>query len=121
MKAPAKLISDQVREGTWTARLIAGADQPDLTMTHLGQAIDGLSIEQGQEAGTWLLRFEIPKALIGDGVQTFVLQDQTEMTVGHFTLIIGEPLAEDLRAEIALLRGELETLKTAFRKHCAEG
>jgi hypothetical protein len=30
------------------------------------------------------------------------------------------PLEEDIRAEVSLLRAELDLLKRAFRRHCAE-
>lgn len=38
----------------------------------------------------------------------------------RITLMSGAPLDEDIRAEVALLRDELEMLKRAFRRHCAE-
>ena len=38
----------------------------------------------------------------------------------RITLMAGAALDEDIRAEIALLRDELELLKSAFRRHCAE-
>ena len=41
-------------------------------------------------------------------------------TLGHVTLIAGDPLAEDLLAEVDLLRAELDMLKRAFRRHCLE-
>ena len=38
----------------------------------------------------------------------------------RITLMAGSALDEDVRGEIALLRDELEMLKRAFRRHCAE-
>ena len=34
--------------------------------------------------------------------------------------LAGEALAHDIRAEIDLLRAELDMLKRAFRRHCLE-
>ena len=35
-------------------------------------------------------------------------------------MITGEPLGDDIRAEVELLRAELDMLKRAFRRHCLE-
>jgi hypothetical protein len=39
---------------------------------------------------------------------------------GAFAIVTGEPLDDDIRAELDLLRAELEMLKRAFRRHCLE-
>ena len=52
-------------------------------------------------------------------MQTVVLQVDGVVR-GQFTVIAGVPLDEDVRAEISLLRAELDLLKRAFRRHCAE-
>ena len=63
----------------------------------------------------------IPTALLSDGVQTFLVRDPaTGATLGHFTIVTGVPLEDDIRAEIDLLRAELDMLKKAFRRHCVE-
>ncbi|MDA8740151.1 hypothetical protein N9M73_03340 [Rhodobacteraceae bacterium] len=40
--------------------------------------------------------------------------------LARFTLIGGDLVDQDLRAEIDLLRAELDLLKRAFRRHCAD-
>jgi len=40
--------------------------------------------------------------------------------LGSFTVIAGEALGDDIRAEMDLLRAELDMLKRAFRRHCLE-
>jgi hypothetical protein len=56
----------------------------------------------------------LPPDAIGEGVQTFVLSDTaTSERLASFSLVAGDALAHDLRAEIDLL-------KRAFRRHCAE-
>jgi hypothetical protein len=42
------------------------------------------------------------------------------MVLDQFTVIVGVPLEEDLRAEISLLRAELDLLKRSFQRHCTE-
>lgn len=40
--------------------------------------------------------------------------------LGHFTLITGVALGDDIRVEMELLRAELDMLKRAIRRHCVE-
>ncbi|WP_444463780.1 hypothetical protein [Rhodobacter capsulatus] len=100
-------------EGVWT-----GAAEPAFQVLHQERALPGLSCEALGE-GRWRLRLPIPAALLSDGVQTFLLRAGDD-TVGHFTIVSGQPLEADLRAEIDLLRAELDLLKRAFRRHCVE-
>ena len=100
-------------EGLWT-----GAAEPDLKIVHQERDLPGLVCEALGE-GRWRLSLPIPVELLSDGVQTFLLR-AAEETVGHFTLIAGQPLEADLRAELDLLRAELDLLKRAFRRHCVE-
>ena len=63
----------------------------------------------------------IPAALLNDGVQNFVIRDaRADRRLNYFTIITGSPAEDDLRAEIELLRAELDMLKRAFRRHCVE-
>jgi hypothetical protein len=53
--------------------------------------------------------------------ENFIISDEkTGMTLNSFALLFGEVLAEDIRAEMGLLREELDLLKSAFRRHCVE-
>ena len=45
---------------------------------------------------------------------------ETDARLASFTVVMGQPLDEDIRAEMALLRAELDMLKRAFRRHCVE-
>lgn len=63
----------------------------------------------------------MPKEAICDGVQSFAIREAaSDAMLGSFTLIAGEALDHDLRAEVSLLRAELDMLKRAFRRHCLE-
>ena len=74
-----------------------------------------------ENGDTWVLRVPVPVEAIADGVQTVVITDSTDDTrLGHFTMIAGEALGDDMRAEMELLRAELDMLKRAFRRHCVE-
>lgn len=70
---------------------------------------------------SWNLRVELPADILTDGVQTFLIVDtETGATLDSFAILTGEPVADDLRGEIDLLRAELDMLKKAFRRHCVE-
>jgi hypothetical protein len=53
-------------------------------------------------------------------VQTVLVRSGGE-TLAQFTLIAGEPADQDIRAELGLLRAELDLLKRAFQRHAREG
>lgn len=119
-----RLTKSQILEGTWEGVLTdgqVGAEPPALLVMHLGQAIDGVSIASSKDGLGWHLRVPIPIKSISDGVQTFVVVDQrTGEVLGSFAILAGEALAEDIRAEVDMLRAELDMLKRAFRRHCTD-
>ena len=116
-----QFINTGIKAGIWRGDLTgAGAAEPALQVTHLGTMIEGVSCAHHADSDLWRVRVPIPHDLISDGVQTFVISDAAGATLGSFTVICGEPLTDDLRAEIGLLRSELDLLKKAFRRHCSE-
>ena len=116
-----QFINTQIKAGVWQADLVDAGDQtPDLRVTHLGELLNQVSYEHDSTHDVWRMRVTLPEAMISDGIQTCVISDAGGVTVGTFAIICGAPLADDLRAEISLLRSELEVLQKAFRKHCAE-
>ncbi|TNJ41406.1 hypothetical protein [Phaeobacter sp. B1627] len=111
--------------GTWEGQIDnapASSARPEISVRLLDRTIDTVTLSESETApGTWTLAVQIPPEAIGDGVQTFVISDtKTDQKLGDFTLIAGDPLTDDLRAEVALLRAELDMLKRAFRRHCLE-
>lgn len=118
------LTKTRLFEGVWEGALKtseASAPEPRVHVTYLGEAVAGVALDQTKEAGLWRLRFPIPKESLSDGVQTVVITDETtDERLDTVSFIAGEALAGDLRAEIDLLRAELDMLKRAFRRHCVE-
>ncbi|MFT4744074.1 MAG: hypothetical protein ACI91Z_002054 [Yoonia sp.] len=105
-------------EGIFTG--IIGAP-PQIAVTHRGEQVDGPLVKKAAQSDDWVLHVPIPANLLADGVQTFVISDvETGETLNSFTLLAGDALAEDIREEMALLREELDMLKSAFRRHCVE-
>ena len=116
------LTKTRIRGGVWEGVLTGVVGEPRLEALHLEQVLDGLVMQpiEGQ-SGAWGLRLPIPVGLLSEGVQTFLIRETgTTEVLGHFTVITGVAMEDDVRAEIDLLRAELDMLKRAFRRHCLE-
>lgn len=114
-----QLTETRIRNGVWHGILSGGEGVPQIDVRHLDQDVPNVAVEEIE--GGWDLRIPIPQAAISEGVQTFVIADRISGDVlGDFTLIAGEALGDDIRAEVELLRAELDMLKRAFRRHCVE-
>lgn len=111
------LQMSRIRAGRWEG-LWKGTGRPDIAVLHRGAALAGM--EAVAEGAHWRCSVPIPSEVLGDGVETFLIRVDGE-TAGRFSIAAGAVLAEDLVAEIATLRAELELLKQAFRSHCAQG
>lgn len=112
--------------GVWEGILAtAKGVKPRLTIRHRDELIGEPEVTAatlpGAPPGQWLVRFRLPLERIADGIQTFVVENaETGDALAHETIIAGDALNEDLHAEMDLLRAELDMLKRAFRRHCAE-
>jgi hypothetical protein len=117
-----ELTKTRLIAGVWEGVLTgAGTDEPELTVTHQGEAVTGITLQRDPNENRWLVNIPVPAHLISDGVQTFVIRDASGNTLASFALLSGEALSEDIRAEVNLLRAELDLLKSAFRAHCNDG
>ncbi|RPE63151.1 hypothetical protein EDD53_2748 [Pacificibacter maritimus] len=120
-----KLVKTRLHAGIWEGELHLPDDletMPDLEVAHLDQPVLGHTLDEDpSRAGIWFFRIAVPAELISDGVQVFVISNrETGERLSSFTIIAGEALADDIRAEMELLRAELDMLKRAFRRHCLE-
>lgn len=124
MSEAIELTKLRLVEGVWHGALKAsGRDgwQPNIEVTHLDFAVDGVVVQEDRVEEHWLVSIPIPADRISDGVQTFVIRDRREdLVLGSFAIVAGDALAEDIRAELSLVRAELDMLKRAFRRHCVE-
>ena len=118
------LTKTRLFEGVWEGVLTresGGTGTPEIEVTHLQEPLEGVEVIARPQEKLWVLRVPIPPHVIADGVQTFVITDKaTGDRVGDFALMSGDALAYDIRAEVTLLREELDLLKRAFRRHCLE-
>ena len=118
------LVHTRTRNGLWEGLLSIGenGDQPDLHVTHRDEQIPDVSLsEVSDQPGNWHLTFPIPTTCLTDGVETILITDaDTNTPLGSYTILSGLDSDEDIRAELDLLRAELDMLKKAFRRHCRE-
>ena len=117
------LTKTRLRAGIWEGVLqgVPPDAVPQIRVTHQQAQVDGVTLAPAKDAGGWTVRVPIPPDSLSDGVQTFLFHDAaTGDKLGHFTIVTGEALDDDIRAEIDLLRAELDMLKRAFRRHCLE-
>jgi hypothetical protein len=116
------LTKTRIHAGTWEGVLTGADTPPDITVTHNGQEIEGATLrEDPQEEGQFRVAVPIPPELLSEGVQTFIISEPASgERLASFTVVTGQPLDEDFRAEMELLRAELDMLKRAFRRHCVE-
>lgn len=119
-----ELTKTRMAHGVWEGvltRAEPGDADPKLRVMHMDQDVPGVEIVARDSDGSWALRVPVPQDAIADGVQMFTIFDRDDDSkLGHFTLMAGEVLADDVRAEMELLRAELDMLKRAFRRHCLE-
>ncbi|PRX37058.1 hypothetical protein SAMN05216257_10176 [Meinhardsimonia xiamenensis] len=119
------LVKTQLRGGVWEGVLscATGAPTPPaLEIFHPGGAIEDFTLEPvpGEEVA-FLLRIPLGRELISDGVHLVTIAERETGTVlGRVTIAADADETEDLRAEVRLLRAELDMLKRAFRRHCVE-
>ncbi|MBV0913316.1 hypothetical protein [Anianabacter salinae] len=119
------LTKTRLAAGRWEGVLDADdrvTGMPRIEVTHLDEPVEGVTMTPDpRNDGRWFVTVTVPPEAITDGVQTILMSEpETGERLGSFTIIAGDPLDDDLRAEIDLLRAELDMLKAAFRRHCVE-
>ena len=116
------LRQSRIHAGIWEGILTGARDKPHLDVVHLEAPLAGLQIAAvvGMP-DQWSVVFPLPVQALSQGVQTFIFRDTASgAQLAHFTMITGATLESDIRAEVDLLRAELDLLKRAFRRHCVE-
>ncbi|WP_323768297.1 hypothetical protein [Antarctobacter sp.] len=118
------LTKTHFRDGVWEGLLVAepGNDRPpEVVASFEERPVHGVVVADTADKNRWVVEVPVPVEAVGDGVRTVLIRDaRDEEVLDSFTVIAGEALDEDIRADVALLRAELDLLKRAFRKHCRE-
>lgn len=115
-----RLTKTRIRAGVWEGVLSGAEGMPLLEAVLLEQPIPGVVVEPfAGRPGQWAVRVPIPPEALCEGVQTILIRAVgSSETLAHVTVITGVAMEDDLRAEVDLLRQELDMLKRAFRRHC---
>lgn len=116
------LTKTRIRAGVWEGVLTGASAPPAVQVVFQDADLPGASVVSiDGRAGEYAVRVPIPAEVLSEGVQTFLLRNAaTGDKLGHFTVITGVAMEDDIRAEVDLLRAELDMLKRAFRRHCLE-
>lgn len=119
-----ELTKIRMANGVWEGILTRAegvTGNPDVRLLHMDTPVAGVKVTPYADTGTWVLSIPVPQEAIADGVHSFTIFDKSDDSkLGHFTLLAGEAVADDIRSEMELLRAELDMLKRAFRRHCLE-
>lgn len=122
-QTPPTLTALRLIEGVWEGVLSGLADPatpPAIEIQHAGEAIADAELTPVDDQ-QWLVRAELPADRISDGTTSFALVlGETGDRLASFAVIAGDALRDDLHAEVALLREELDMLKRAFRRHARD-
>ncbi len=110
------LTQSRLRTGLWEFSLSSNA-APELIASHEGQVLPDLHCAPGPEAEIWRCSLSIPPAILNEGLQTIVIRTTDGTTIGSLAILSGEALADDIRAEVDLLRSELDLLKAVVRQY----
>ena len=116
------LTKTRIRSGVWEGVLSGAATGAAVQVLLHDAELPGVTLTPIEtQPGDYAVRVPIPAALLSEGVQTFLIRDPISGTkLAHFTVITGVAMEDDIRAEVDLLRAELDMLKRAFRRHCLE-
>ena len=115
------ITASRLRAGQWQGELHRTSAEAPAFDLYLGtERIGPVEVARGPQRDTWHLSVAVPAGLLSDGVQTFLIRDAEDgETLAHFTVVAGEAADADMRAELDLMRAELDMLKKAFRRYCA--
>lgn len=120
-----KIKELEFKDGIWIGAVTGinpkSTQLPAFDVTLHGEPVDATELTGTPQANDMRLHVTIPSSAVGAGVHSFLVTDcETSEVLERFVLIGGTLADQDLRAEVDLLQAELDLLKRAFRRHCAE-
>lgn len=112
-----------VSAGCWTGALQADRPPAGLCVVHRGKAVARARV-QDAGPGVWSVAADLPGAVIDRGAHGLLLvagdPDAPDAQVlARLTLVAGVVAGDELLAEVAQLRAELDLLKREFRRFAA--
>jgi len=115
------LVQVRLQDGRYEGILTA-PKAAELEVVHGGKVVAMAEVSADDaRPGSFRVKAALPATVLCDGVQVIAIRSQASGEIlDRITLMSGAMLDEDIRADLAMLRDELEMLKRAFRRHCAE-
>ena len=112
------LEKTRFRAGVWQGVL---SGPPDLEPPALsGRGPDGpllIDVRAFSAAhGRWDVRLAVPDSALGDGVHSFAILCPEGVALTRFDVIAGDALEDDIRAELASLRAEMDLMGSVLRR-----
>ena len=88
---------------------------PSFSVELNGAVVEGTRVSAGPSDREWVIDIPIPNHGLGMAFIPLIFVEGNSAPVGSFCISAGRAMEYDLKAEVALLREELEILKRAFR------
>ena len=117
-----------LRGGVWRGQVRRARAPGRILLVHMGEVVGEAGVKPLSE-GVWHVSAQLPVDRLTDGAATFALHEDSGVggdalqpasaCLATLPLIAGQALHRDLRAELTLLRAELDLLKREFRRHAA--
>ena len=112
-----------VSAGCWTGALQADRRPDGLCVVHRGQAVAQARLRDAGP-GAWSVAVDLPSEVIEGGAHGLLLVSGDpdapgSQVLARLTLIAGTVAGDELLAEVAQLRAELDLLKREFRRFAA--
>lgn len=111
-----------IASGCWIGSLASDAPPAGLAVVHRGQVV-ARAVLRNAGPGLWSVAVDLPASVIDSGVHSLLLVAGDGDTaglgspvLGRLMLIAGSVAGDDLLAEVAQLRAELDLLKREFRR-----
>lgn len=104
-----------IRRGAILARLSGSSQPPRVAVVLEGTAL--AVAEVTADGPDWHMSAPLPMDVLSDGARALALVDQDrDEVLATLPVSLGEAYADDLRAEVEMLRAELDLLKKAVRR-----
>lgn len=119
-----------LRGGVWRGQITRARPPGRILLVHMAEVLAEAEVTPRGD-GAWQVSVGLSADRLTDGAATFALHEDAgapgeplqpgSTILATLPLIAGKALHRDLRAELTLLRAELDLLKREFRRHAAEG
>ncbi len=114
------LIEGRISAGVWRGLVrTTAADAPVIEIRHAGGVLQASLCERaGPSADLWRIEVPLSADLLDEGARSLlIVNGENGQILLAVTASAGAPLPEDLIAEVATLRAELDMLKSVLRRH----